>query len=128
MPTFEGTCSNEACQENGRLFEYLLKKWDDPDPQCPACKSQILRYMSAPNIVWVKGIGQYCGENTDGHWASARNLDTGQVEKQFIATRQDQKEFCKRNGFYDPAEIPSVPTAGRDGKERNTRGEKGTWI
>jgi hypothetical protein len=73
-------------------------------------------------------MGQYCGENTEGHFATARNPETGLVEKHFIATRQDQKEFCKRYGYYDPAEIPSEVPAGSDGKERNTRGEKGTWI
>ena len=128
MPTFEGTCPNDQCDNGGRLFEYLLKKWDAPDPDCPECGTRVLRYMSAPHISWAKGMGQYCGENTEGQWATSTDKETGKVEKHFIATRQDQKEFCKRYGYYDPAEIPTAVTAGADGKERNTRGEKGTWI
>ncbi len=84
--------------------------------------------MSAPNVVWVKGMGQYCGENSEGHFATARDPETGSVEKHFITNRKQQKDFCKRYGYYDPTEIPTAVTAGKDGKERNTRGEKGSWI
>jgi len=128
MPTFEGTCENSLCERSGDLFEYLLKKWDNPDPNCPECGTQVTRMMSSPRISWAKDIGQYCGQNTEGHWATSRDPETQEVTKHFIRTRQDQKEFCKRYGYHDPTEIPSEVTAGKDGKERNTRGEKGTWI
>lgn len=128
MPVFEGTCGNTTCEKSGELFEFLLKKWDDPDPNCPGCGVQVSRYLSAPNISWAKGMGQYCGENTEGHWATARDQETGEVKKHFITNRQEQKDFCKRYGYHDPTEIPSACPANSEGKERSTRGEKGTWI
>jgi len=84
--------------------------------------------MSAPKVSWAKDMGQYCGENTEGHFATSSDPETVEVKKHLIRTQQDQKEFCKRYGYYDPAEIPSEVTAGKDGKEQNTRGHKGTWI
>lgn len=128
MPVFEGTCENSTCEKYGELFEYLLKKWDCEDPECPGCRKKVSRQVSFPNISWAKDIGQYCGENTEGHWATARDPETQAVEKHFIKTRQDQKEFCNRYGFYDPAEIPSAPPVDSTGKTTNTTGSKGGWI
>ena len=124
MPTFEGYCEN--C--NGTSYEYLLRRWDEPDPNCPECGKQVKRGLSAPAVVWAKGIGQYCGENSEGHWATSRDPETSEVQRHFITSRKQQKDFCKRYGYYDPAEIPTEVTAGDDGKKTSTTGSKGGWI
>lgn len=128
MPTFEGSCENPCCLDCGQNYEYFLKKWDNPNPKCPACDIPVSRAMSAPMISWAKPMGQYCGENSEGHFATARDPETGAVEKHFITSRKDQKDFCKRYGYYDPTEIPTEVTAGKDGKQVNTTGSKGAWI
>ena len=128
MPTYEGTCKNESCDKHGKLFEFLVRRWDSPNPACPSCKQEVHRYLSAPSIVWAKDIGQYLGQNSEGHWAHARD-EQGVPVKHFIRTRQDQKEFCHRYGYYDPNDLPSSCTADENGiTKKNTSGEKGQWI
>lgn len=129
MPIFEGRCENSDCPERGRLYEYLLRNSECQDPECPRCASQLERQFSMPNAIWVKDLGQYCGENKEGHYAYARDPeDNKKVIKKFIKTRKDQKEFCKQFGYHDPNDLPSAMTSDAQGKERNTRGEPGTWI
>lgn len=128
MPTYEGTCGNESCTRHGSLFEFLVRKWTDPNPKCPSCDKEVNRYLSAPAIVWAKDVGQYLGQNSEGHWAHARD-ESGTPVKHFIRTRKDQKDFCKRYGYYDPNEIPESCTADENGvTKKNTSGEKGQWI
>lgn len=127
MPTFEGKCESKACKSHGKTVEYLLRNWKDEDPECPKCGIKVSRQFSAPKGIWLKGMGEYCGQSTEGHWATSRD-DNNKPVKEFIQTRKQQLDFCKRNGFYDPAEIPTAATAGSDGKAKSTAGEPGTWI
>ena len=128
MPTYEGTCKNESCNRHGSLFEFLVKRWSDKNPDCPECGKEVHRYLCAPSIVWAKEVGQYLGQNSEGHWAYARS-EQGEPVKHFIRTRQDQKEFCKRYGYYDPNDLPASCTADDNGvTKNNTSGEKGQWI
>jgi predicted nucleic acid-binding Zn ribbon protein len=128
MPIFEGQCAQSGCKDK-EIYEYLLKSHTNDDPNCPTCGNKLTRLFSIPSVIWAKGIGQYCGENTEGHYAHYRD-ENGNPAKEFIKTRKQQKDFCKRHGFYDPTEIPSQPTSTADNVSgvRNTSGEKGAWI
>jgi predicted nucleic acid-binding Zn ribbon protein len=126
MPTYDGYCPTDGCCNNVRKVEFLVRRWDSPNPNCPECGAEVVRLVAAPAVVWAKDLGQYNGQNEEGHYAYHRDGNT--VEKHFIRTRQDQKEFCKRYGYADPNELPSAPIADEWGRERNTVGEKGSWI
>lgn len=128
MPTYEGTCENESCDKHGGIFEFFVRRWTDPSPPCPSCGKEVHRHLCAPAVVWAKDVGQYLGQNSEGHWAHARD-EKGVPTKTFIRTRKDQKEFCKRYGYYDPNDLPSACTADENGiTKKNTSGEKGQWI
>jgi putative FmdB family regulatory protein len=58
MPIYE-----YACQECGKSFEELIvRKSDEAEVACPACKSkQVGRQMSAPAVYSTGGGGQSSG-------------------------------------------------------------------
>lgn len=127
MPTYDGYCPTDGCVNNTRTVEFLVRSWESPNPNCPECNAQVIRLAAAPAVIWAKGVGQYNGQNEEGHWAYAKD-ENGNKVRHFIKTRQDQKEFCKRYNYADPNELPSAPMADEWGRDRNTSGEKGCWI
>lgn len=129
MPTFEGQCKTHSCTNNGIVYDYLLRSYKDPDPPCPSCGGSVERMFSSPAVIWAKELGQYCGQNVEGHYGYGTS-ETGERERVWITNRKQQKDFCKKYGYYDPNDLPSQPTADVSdiNSTRNTRGEKGGWI
>lgn len=125
MPIFEGTCQSTDCSRSGELFEYLLKNADSQDPACPGCGNSVIRQWSMAGICWAKDLGQYNGRNDEGHFATYRD-ENNAVQKKFIRTRQEQKEFCRQHGFHSPEDLDNDPGSALNGVK--TTGQKGTWI
>ena len=117
---------NETCVQNRKKVEFLVKHWTSKNPNCPTCGVEVSRNPAAPAAVWLKGIGQYCGENKEGHWATARD-EKGQVVREFITTHQQQDAWCKRWNYYSPDELPSSVPNDENG-DKNTYGSPGAWI
>lgn len=126
MPTFEGVCPNETCSAVGEVAEYLLRRWDDKDPECPCCGIQMKRVISVPNFAWAKDLGYYSGGNGEGHYVTYRD-ENNIPHKKFIRTRQEQLSFCREHGYADPLELPAEPEQRATPTKESKGLQRGTW-
>ena len=85
--------------------------------------------VSYVNVVWAKPLGYYCGGKEEGHMVLRKNSCRipGQVlEREYITTVQQQRQYCKEEGLAMPDEMPSNVSVSTDGK-RLQDGMPGTW-
>ncbi len=141
MPTYEMKCRQEGCSAAGVLFETLLRHWDDPNPNCPHCGTQLERQLAAPKCIWMKNWAEYgirtekdkqCPNWTpEGIWAyrtkSTRNAD-GSKEKVMLRTHSEMRSYCRDEGLIPPDDVNSNAEVSKDGHGLTTHGVQGTWI
>lgn len=140
MVVFDFKCLTEGCENNGKRFESLLKRWDSPNPNCPKCGVVMERQLAAPRTIWVKPWAEYGARpqdkesptyNPDGITVVRRKssgLGYDVPEKCFLQTRQEVKEYCKQEGLAMPDEMSPNAEISKDGKSLSTAGMPGQWV
>jgi putative FmdB family regulatory protein len=128
MPIYEMLCN--TC---GDVVE-KIQSFSAPDPACEVCGSQRKKCISSFGIVGTGLLSaKYNDKNKEfahqeGHWAKATDPKTGKrTVPVFIETFQQQRDYCKSEGFYNPGEIGQVEMTGNDGKSFSSRGLPGAW-
>ena len=128
MPIYEFVCQN--CAD---VIEKICH-FEDAAPACERCGLQRKRAVSAFGIVNTGLLttkyndSRLEGAHQEGHWAKATDPKTGKrTVPVFIETFQQQREYCKQEGFYDPGEVGQVEMIGNDGKSMSNRGLPGAW-
>lgn len=129
MPIYEGYCANKECSSFGSEYEFLLKSWKSETKPCPTCKTTLNRLVGKPNVVWAKPLGWYGGGKEDGHTVYGTH-DDGTKYTKYITSRQEQLEYCKREGLKDPLEIDRDKGLNENGKEQAHKmyGKEVRWI
>ena len=131
MPIFEGYCNNESCVSYKRQVEFLLKHYTDDNKPCPKCRQTVTRLVGKPNVIWAKPLGWYSGETDnktgqkgDGHWVYETD-EQGKKHQTYITSRQEQLDYCRRNGVVDPLE--NSRTSGLDDRGIDEAGKVNVW-
>jgi len=129
MPVYDGYCSNGSCPSYRDPVEFMVKHWDDKSPGCPTCGVEVFRKIGTPNVVWAKPLGWYQGETggSEGHTVYEKTEDGRKIKTQ-ITTRQEQLAYCKRNGLYDPMEIPNDVNLSDSDTGRGEARQRSAWI
>lgn len=111
----------------------MVRHFDAPDPDCETCGAKRKRAISTFGIVRTGILSRKYndrkleGSTMEGHWVKATDPATGKRTKDvFIETFQQQKEFCKQEGYHNPWDLGPAE-AGADGKSISTRGLPGSW-
>jgi hypothetical protein len=94
------------------------------------------RLISRFGIVWTGPLSKYNdptkeahNQCEDGHYAwRVRSSRSGNPEKVYLRTRQDQVRFVKEEGLLDPAECPANADISADGHRLSSQGLPGCWI
>lgn len=128
MPIYEYLCS--TC---GNVVEKVVSM-TAPDPACETCGGPRKKCVSSFGIVNTGFLTTKYNDQTkefahqEGHWVKATDPKTGKrTVPVFIETFQQQREYCKQEGFYDPGEVGQVEMIGQDGKSMSNRGLPGAW-
>lgn len=139
--TSEFYCETRKCSERGTLK--TLPWREEPVtgrhyPLCETCGNTMRENVSAPNVIWTGPVGKRYRnkgeagyENPDGQWAYTRKNPDGTEGKPTavrLETWQDIKEYSKREGLYDPRDMPKTVEVGDDGKSIGSRGFSGQEI
>lgn len=134
MPIRESECRDEKCRRFGLRTEWFAKTQQSEDPGCPSCGGPRTPLMSTFAVVFTGPITvRYNdkskeGAHKEGHWAFPRRREDGTVPPaEFISTFEEQRAFCKRNGFARPDEMPTNAEISDDGK-RLVRGMPGQEV
>lgn len=128
MPIYE-----YSCQTCGDVVEKIMSL-TAPDPGCDHCGGPRRKCVSQFAIT---GTGVLTTKYNDprlenahmeGHWVKATDPKTGKrTVPVFIETFQQQREYCKQEGFYNPGEVGQVEMISNDGKSMSSRGLPGAW-
>lgn len=140
MVTYDFICRVEGCDRNGVRCESLLRSWDSPDPKCPSCGNTLERQFCAPKGIWMKPWGAYGAREQDRRQPgfteegihvvrrqSSRDPEGG-IEKDFLRTRQDVREYCKAEGLSMPDDVNPNAEIDSTGKTLSTSGMPGQWV
>lgn len=136
MPTYEFSCKDTLCISSGRKRDSLLRKWDDPNPNCPECAGTMQRHEPSPATIFAGSVGRFSSPDKEyydpnGFWVtrtqSSRKVD-GSPEKQYITTRQEQREYCRAEGLRMPDDVNTNAEVSKDGRTLITTGVKGQWV
>lgn len=128
MPIYEFVCG--TCQDVVEKIQHF----DDPAPECTGCGQPRRMAVSGFGIVGTGVLSKKYNDpkkdyyHQEGHWAKDIDPKTGKrTVPIFIDTFQKQREYCKRNNFYDPGEVGQVEMVGNNGKDMSCRGLPGSW-
>lgn len=113
MPLYDFVC--DACGIGPE--EHLLRRWDDPDPECGSCGGRMRRLVPRAKPCWLKGIHEFfvprnedeaINWTPDGVWVtrvkSSRNPD-GSPERCLIRTHKEMRRFCREEGLVPPDDV-----------------------
>ena len=123
--TYASKCKDPECNYQ---WEWNSSRMTDANPECIYCGGPSERLYFPIAAVWTKNIAAYGDprsegfhkQNRDGgHWTLETD-DKGKVSKTFIATPQDQANYCKRNHLVNPKDLPSNLSVAKDGKSYET--------
>ena len=128
IPLYDLRC--DVCHD---AVEHYLPHADTPAPVCEKCGTQRKKCIGTFAVVGTGLLStryndpKLEGAHMEGHWVRDIDPKTGKrTVPLFIETFQEQREYCKRNGFYNPGEIGQVE-AHADGKSYSSRGLPGAW-
>src|SRR5690348_16217388 len=106
--------------------------------ECGLMALRVREMTKAPAVVWTGPVGQRYrnrGEqgyhDPDGQWAYTRKGPDGKPcapKAVRLETWQDIHSHCKREGLYDPREIPKTVEVGEDGKSISSHGFSGQEV
>lgn len=126
--TYENAC--HACR---RVFEWRAARYESPDPACSVCGGVTERLVSAPAVVWSKGLSDYGNKSKEtygkdqrngGHWVfetkSDESIEKGKPIPRFLQTVSDQRDYCRRQGLMMPSDIPNNLTVDSSGRKYET--------
>ena len=132
MPLFDYQC--KSC---GVRFEAYLHRRENPDPACE-CGGETQRMISRFAAIWTKSLSDYgdktketwnADQKAGGHWVACKRSFGGTPEKpirRFLRTTQEQREYCKAEGLYDPSELGAMEMS-KDGQTFSSRSLPGCW-
>ena len=123
MPLFTEVCGSPDCVLQGDPTDEYYKHWDDPQKPCSACGGPTTRIPSQFGIVWTGEItAKYVDKSLDdghrkdlSHWVFEKGPD-GKTKPFLIENFQQQREYCKRNGLANPADLDSNCEVSEDGR------------
>ncbi len=132
MPIYEYIC------EGGHRTERYLSNRQLPDPPCSECEGPTKRLISGFAAIWTRNISDYGDKRKEtyykdlsngGHMVARKRSGGGTPEKPIyerIETVQQQRDYCREEGLYDPSDIGPMEVA-KDGQSCSTRGLPGAW-
>lgn len=133
MPCFDFLCA--AC---GFTEERYLKLASYPDPKCGYCGEPMHRVPARFAMPFSGSISaRYLDKSLEGgnakdgsHWAWEKPGPDGKERAVRIETFQQQKEFAKRNGLFNPssANSPTNVEINESGTKLSGAGLKGQWV
>lgn len=103
MPLFESQC--EFCEG---VIEWR-GKWDDPEPFCDRCGSEMKRLPSKFKIIWTGPLttkyndNKLEGAHLDAHWGTNRD-----GSRTWIDTFEKRKAFMKKNKFLGIEDVGRI--------------------
>lgn len=139
MPLFELACKNSECTSYAKRVERLLRRFDDPNPECETCGGETARLISRPRLVWLRDLVSYDSPKAEtfrkdqarGFHTVARKRSRGGTDEkpvyQRIRTRKEQVEYCREEGLVDPSEAPHTMDINSDGDKCSGAGLPGAW-
>ncbi len=137
MPIYESICSDPACSQ---VVEWYAHRRDQPDPACKTCGNGTKRLISNFGAIWTKGLSDYGDKNREtyhkdqkrgGQWVARKNSGGGTKEQpkyQFLETVQQQRDYCKEEGLFNPSDMPTTMTVDKSGEKLSSSGNRGQWV
>lgn len=142
MPLIEFGCFTDACHAYGSVREdFFHTRTQIEAPVCEGCGQPMVKLVSRFGFLWSGNLGDnryqkkipesLTGQTpppSDGHWVMAKRTPDGIPRSEYITTRQQQREFCKREGLIDPTDMPSNSEVSADGRQLQWKGMPGSWL
>ncbi len=137
MPLYENVCSAPICSH---VFEWYAHRRDQIDPPCPVCNYETKRCISRFAAIWTKSLSDYGDKNREsygkdmkrgGHWVARKNSGGGtkdQPKMEFLQTVQQQRDYCRDEGLFNPSDISTNTTVDQSGEKMSSVGNPGCWV